>query len=418
MERLEFQRHYQDFRKGRIDRRTFLQVTGLGTAAAVIAACAPTPAATAAPTAAPATAAPASQAPASEAPMSEAPSAGIDPAADWTPPTGVDLGDTLQLTTWPNYHDQATLDEFTKLTGVAISVNVFGSNEEMLAKLQAGGTGWDVLVPTNYTFETYGNLDLLEPLDLAKIPRFDAARYEARFLEPAIYPAGSSNLLGISKDWGTTGYVINTKNVTKPMASWKDYFDLTQGEYSGKTMIHDYQLTGIGNALKYFGYSFNSVDPAELAKAEELLVATKPHFFAISSDYQPSMREGNAWIAMAWTGDAAQLNRDIPEIQYVLGSEGGELWSDFFSVIKGAPHREAAYAFLDYMATPKVAAKDAEFHGYPLVDEFATSLLPAEFTSNPIIYPDDNLLTPLEFGAAVTLTDENRAEIWNNFKSA
>lgn len=412
MDRLEFLRHYQDYRKARIDRRQFLQVTGLGVAAAVIAACAPTPAVTTAPTAAP------TPAPASGGAATEAPAATTDPSAEWAPPEGVDLGDTLELTTWPNYHDPKTLEEFTRLTGVTVNMTVFGSNEEMLAKLQAGGTGWDVLVPTNYTFETYGKLKLLEALDLAKLPRFDAGRYDARFLEPARYPAGSSDLYGVSKDWGTTGYVINSKSVTKPMTSWKEYFDLTQGEYSGKTTIHDYQLTGIGNALKYFGYSFNSVDPAELAKAEELLIATKPHFFAITSDYQPPIRSGDAWIAMAWTGDAAQLNRDLPEIQYVIGKEGGELWSDFFSIVTGAPHREAAYAFLDYMSTPKVAAKDAEFHGYPIVDEFATGLLPASFTSNPIIYPDDSLLSPLEFGAAVTLTDENRAEIWNRVKSA
>ena len=411
MERLEFLRHYQDYRKQRIDRRTFLKVTGLGTAAAVIAACAPAPAATTAPTAgSPSTAAPTD--------AGSEPSAPTDPSGDWTPPEGVDLAETLELTTWQNYHAPKTLDLFTQLTGVTINVTVFGSNEEMLAKLQAGGTGWDVLVPTNYTFETYGKLQLLEALDLSRLPRFDTSRYEARFLEPAHYPAGSTDLLGVPKNWGTTGYVINTKNVTRPMTSWKEYFDLTQGEYSGKTAIHDYQLTGIGNALKYFEYSFNSVDPAELAKAEELLIATKPHFFAITSDYQPPIRNGDAWLAMAWTGDAAQLNRDMPEIQYVIGKEGGELWSDFFAVVAGAPHREAAYAFLDFMSTPKIAALDAEFHGYPIVDEFGTGLLPAPFTSNPIIYPDDGLLSPLEFGAAVTLTDENRAEIWNRFKSA
>jgi len=413
----EFQKHYLAFQKGKISRRRFMEATGLATAAAVIAACAPASSSSSAPTTAPATAAPATAAPASDAPATEA-AATMDPYADWTPPQGVDLGKELYLTTWPNYHDPQTIQTFTDLTGVKVNLTIFGSNEEMLAKLQAGGTGWDVLVPTNYTFETYGELKLLEPLDLAKLPRFDASRYEARFLEPAHYPAGSPDLLGVSKNWGTTGYVINTKNVTKPMTSWKDYFDLTQGEYSGKTTIHDYQLTGIGNALKYFGYSFNSIDTAELAKAEEILIATKSHFFAITSDYQPPLRNGDAWIAMAWTGDAAQLNRDLPEIQYVIGSEGGELWSDFFSVVAGAPHREAAYAFLDYMSTPKVAAKDAEFHGYPIVDEVATGLLPASFTGNPIIYPDDALLSPLEFGAAVTLTDPNRAELWARFKSA
>ncbi len=411
MDQQEFQKHYLAFQKGKISRRRFMEATGLATAAAVIAACAPTA------TSAPATAAPATAAPASAAAASDAPPA-IDPFADWTPPEGVDLGSELYLTTWPNYHDPQTIQAFTDLTGVKVNLTIFGSNEEMLAKLQAGGTGWDVLVPTNYTFETYGELKLLEPLDLAKLPRFDASRYEARFLEPATYPAGSSDLLGVSKDWGTTGYVVNTEFVTKPMTSWKDYFDLLRTDYTGKATIHDYQLTGIGNALKYFGYSFNSVDTAELAKAEELLVDAKKHFFAITSDYQPPMRNNDAWIAMAWTGDGVQLNRDIPAIQYVIGSEGGELWSDFFSVIANAPHREAAYAFLDYMSTPKVAAKDAEFHGYPVVDEVATGLLPASFTGNPIIYPDDALLTPLEFGAAVTLTDPNRAELWARFKSA
>ena len=410
MDRDEFLRHYRAFERGHITRRQLLQVTGLTTAAAVLAACAP---------AGEASTAPVTSAP-SEAPASSSPSevAAIDPMADWTPPAGVDLGTELFLTTWPNYHDPKTIQQFTDLTGVKVELTIFGSNEEMLAKLQAGGTGWDVLVPTNYTFETYGKLGLLELLDLTKIPRFDASRFEQRFLEPANYPAGSTDFLGVSKDWGTTGYVINTEFVTKPMTSWKDYWDLLRTDYSGKATIHDYQLTGIGNALKYFGYSFNSVDTAELAKAEELLIDAKKHFFAITSDYQPPMRNKDAWIAMAWTGDGVQLNRDIPSIQYVIGSDGGELWSDFFAVVAGAPHREAAYAFLDFMSTPKIAARDAEFHGYPVVDSAATELLPASVTGNPIIYPDDKFLTPLEFGAAVTLTDPNRAELWARFKSA
>jgi spermidine/putrescine transport system substrate-binding protein len=403
----EFVRHYRAFERGHISRRQFLQVTGLASAATVIAACAPLDTASTAP----------SQVAAPTAAPSE-PQASLDPNADWTPPADVDLGKQLFLTTWPNYHDPKTIEQFTDLTGVKIDVTIFGSNEEMLAKLQAGGTGWDVLVPTNYTFETYGKLELLEPLDLTKIPHFDPSRYEERFLEPGIYPAGSDTRLGINKNWGTTGYVINTQFVTKPMTSWKDYWDLLRADYTGKATIHDYQLTGIGNALKYYGYSFNSVDTNELAKAEELLIDAKKHFFAITSDYQPPMRNNDAWIAMAWTGDGVQLNRDIPTIQYVIGSEGGELWSDFFAVVAGAPHREAAYAFLDFMATPKVQAKDAEFHGYPVVDSAAIELLPASFTGNPIVYPDAALLTPLEFGAAVTLTDPNRAELWARFKSA
>ncbi len=382
MDRKDFMLQYRLFEAGLMSRRDFLKVTGLGLAAATLAACAP---------------------------------AAV--SSTTAPATGGDLGDRLELTTWPNYHNQENLDAFTAQTGVAINMTVFGSNEEMLAKLQAGGTGWDVFVPTNYTISTYVELDLIEPLDLSRIPNFDEGSFEARFLDAARVP-GNSNLYGIPKDWGTTGYVVHTGSVGEPMATWKDFWDMTRDAYSGKTTIHDYQLTSIGNALKYYGYSFNSVDPAELAKAEELLLEAKPHLFAITSDYQPPVRNGDAFIAMAWTGDALQLQRDIPEVQYVLGAEGGELWEDNWSIVKGTERLDAAYAFINFMVDPAVAAKETEFHGYPQVDTRATALLPDEMTTDPIMYPAAELLTPLEFGAAVTLTDPGRAELWARVKSA
>lgn len=413
MDRSDFWRHYEDWQRGRISRRQFMQVTGLGMASAIIAACAPKTGASPAASVSPSVAAVASA-----AGPTPSVAATMDPTADWTPPKGVNLGKELLITTWPNYHDPKTIKHFTDLTGVQVELNPLGSNEEMLAKLLIGNTGWDVLVPTNYTFETYGNKKLVEPLDLSKLPHLDTTRYDQNLLKPAYYPAVSGVLLGFNKDWGTTGYSINTKHVKKPMKTWKDFFDLAQTDYSGKVTIHDYQLTSIGNALVYHGYSFNSVDAAELAKAEKLLIAVKKHLFAITSDYQPPMRAEDAWVAMTWTNDAVQLNRDKPEIEYVIGSDGGEIWSDFFAVVTGTAHREAAYAFLDYMATPKVAAKDAEFHGAPLVDSAMIKLLPASVTSNKITYPDAASLTKLEFGTAELLTNKARADLWARFKSA
>lgn len=86
--------------------------------------------------------------------------------------------------------------------------------------------------------------------------------------------------------------------------------------------------------------------------------------------------------------------------------------------MKSAPHKDAAYAFLNFMMDPKIAAKETLFHGYPQVDQRATALLPAEITGNPIVYPPQEQLAPLEFGANVTLTDPNRAELWARVKSA
>jgi spermidine/putrescine transport system substrate-binding protein len=417
MEDRQFQKLYDDFQRGRIDRRAFLKASGLGIAAAILAAC--TPGASAKPsvvtpggTTTPAT-------PGAGTPGATTSAGGGEPtAADWQPAAGAALGDTLYITTWPNYHNPRTIEIFTQLTGVKVELNPLGSNEEMLAKLLIGGTGWDVLVPTNYTFETYGAKSLVEPLEMAKLPHLDTTRYDQRLLANAEYPQGSKKLYGFNKDWGTTGLTYNKKHVTKPITTWKEFFDRAQTDNTGKTIIHDYQLTSIGSALVALGYSFNSVAEAELAKAEQLLVAVKPHLFAITSDYQPPMRAEDAWVSMTWTNDGAQMHADIPDIEYVIAADGGEIWSDFYAVVKGTAHREAAYAFLDFMAVPKVQAFDASFHKAPLVDTAGIALESDEMRANKITYPDQAQLTKLEFGTAELLTNKARADLWARVKSA
>lgn len=372
----DFLKELRRFQKGSVSRRHFLGVTGLGAAAVVIGSAVPI----------------------------------LKPRRAYAALSG-----TVNLTTWPNYHSQQNLDDFAAKTGVKINMSVFGSNEEMLAKLQAGSTGWDVFVPTNYTISTYKQLNLIEPLDLTKLPSYDASTQDSRFTTEGTV---DGTVYAVPKDWGTTGFVINTKNVTQNPTSWKEFWELAQGPLTGRVMVHDYQLTTIGNALKSFGHSFNSNTESELAEAEKLLLAAKPHLFAINSDYQPSMRNGDAWASVCWTGDATQLHRDIPEMQYVLGKEGGEIWTDYYAVPIGAPNREAAYALIDYLLTPEINAKEVAAHGYPSTDSRANALLPKETLENPILYPAKDLLSPLEFGAAATLTNPLRAEIMARFKSA
>lgn len=326
-----------------------------------------------------------------------------------------DLGSAMSLATWPNYHDPATFEAFTAATGVAVEVNVFGSNEEMLAKLQAGGTGWDLFVPTNYTISTYAGLGLIDPLDLAKVPNFDPGTQNTRFTNEGTV---DGKVYALPKNWGTTGIAVNADKVKSTVTSWKEFFEVAMTEADGRAMVHDYQLTTIGNALVSLGFSFNSVKPEELAKAEELLIKVKPHLYAINSDYQPSMRASDAWMTMCWTNDGAQLNRDIPEIQFALGSDGGEIWSDFYAVPTSAANKPAGYALLNFLMDPQNAVKEHIANGAPTTDSRVLSLLPAEITGNKIVYPDEAALTPLEFGAAVTLTDPARAELMARFKSA
>lgn len=376
--RQKFMEELRRYENGSVSRRHFLGVTGLGFATAVMAGAMP----------------------------------GLRPSKAHA----AELGNKVVLATWPNYHDEANFADFTKQTGVNVQVNVFGSNEEMLAKLQAGGSGWDVFVPTNYTITTYVGEKLIEPLDLKQIPNYEASAFDPRFAEPGTV---DGKLYAVPKDWGTTGYVVNTKHVKgKALTTWKEFWDISMTDFTGRTMVHDYQLTTIGNALKYFGYSFNSVDTKELADAERLLLKVKPHLFAINSDYQPSLRSGDAWMSMCWTGDGKQLHDDMPEMSYVIGKEGGEIWSDFYAMPKGAPHSAAGYALINFLLDPAVNAKEVLAHGYPVADSRTNKLLPKELLEDPILYPAKELLDTLEFGAAATLTDPNRAELLARFKSA
>ncbi len=376
--RREFMHQVWRYKNGSISRRQFLGVTGLGVATAVLAQAMPE-------------------------------LVGIKTAF------AGNIGDKVSLATWPNYHDPKNFEKFKELTGAEVEVSVFGANEEFLAKLQAGGTGWDLFVPTNYTISTHASLGLIEPLDLAKVPNYDISAQDARQISEGTV---NGTVYAAAKDWGTTGFAVNTAKIKENPTTWKEFWDLTRSTYSGRVTVHDYQLTTIGNALKYFGYSFNSIDPKELADAEKLLIDAKPHLFAITSDYQPAFRNGDAWLGIAWTGDGEQLHRDIPEIQYVLGREGGEIWTDFYAIPKSAPNREGGYALLNFLLDPAVNATEAKFHGYATTDARVRNLLPKEILEDPIIYPAAELLKPLEFGAAATFTNPARAEIQARFKAA
>ncbi|VVQ10318.1 Putrescine-binding periplasmic protein SpuD [Pseudomonas fluorescens] len=380
MDQKTFIKTLRSWQNGSISRRDFLGRTGLGIAAAVVA----------------------THMPGLLTSTAE--------AAEQTK-----LGDRLSLATWPNYHSQENLDAFAKTTGARVSMSVFGSNEEMLAKLQAGGSGWDVLVPTNYTISTYVGLGLIEPLDLSRIPNFDASAFQQKFMAQGTV---DGKVYAVPKNWGTTGMLYDAGKLKNGPASWKEFWAAAQGPASGRTIVHDYQLTAIGNALKSFGYSFNSLDPKELADAEKLLIETKPHLFAISSDIQPSMRSGDAWLAMSWTGDASQLHRDNAQMQFELGKEGGELWSDFFAIPKSSEHKDAAYAFINYLLDPQHNKLEVLSHGYPSGDKRVDALLPVAMLDDPIMYPAAEALSPLEFGAAATLTSPARAELMARFKSA
>ena len=372
-------------REGRISRRQFLGAAALGTTAAILAACAPSGGgSTVGPTA----------------------SAGSG---------GPKLGDTLNLATWPGYHDPANIQAFTDLTKVAVNVQVYGSTEEMEAKIRAGNSGIDVVVPSNYAIEGWVSDKLIESLDYGKIPGFVSADWNSRFMDQSFDPG---NKFSIPKNWGTTGIAYRSSKISEDITSWKQFFELAGTTYSGKAVIVDHQISSIGSAAVALGYSLNVSAPDELAAVEQMLTALKPKLYAITSDVQPALRNLDSWMSIAWTGDGLQVGRDNPDGRYVVAADGGELWIDSYTVAADSPHRDAAYAFLDFILSPEIAAKETEFCLYPHANDKATALLPEDIRNNQVIYPTPDRLTKLEYASSATYNSAARAEMWARIKAS
>ncbi|HSK89913.1 MAG TPA: spermidine/putrescine ABC transporter substrate-binding protein [Euzebyales bacterium] len=324
------------------------------------------------------------------------------------------LGDTLNIATWPNYHDPAVLERFTEETGVAVNVNVYGSTEEMETLLRAGNSGIDIAVPSNYAVEGWIADGLIEELDYDRLGDVDVAAWDPLFVDQQFDPG---NRYTIPKNWGTTG-IAQMPDAEDPVTSWQEFFSAVGDEYAGHGVIVDHQISTIGSAAVALGYDFNTVDPDELAEVEAMLTELKPSLFAITSDVQPPLRNSDSWVSIAWTGDGVQVVRDNPDAAYRVAEDGGELWVDSWSVAADAPHRDAAYAFLEYILRPENSAADTEFCLFPHANPDVRELLSDEVGGNEVIYPPQELLEKLAFATSETYNSPLRAEMWARVKSS
>jgi spermidine/putrescine transport system substrate-binding protein len=380
----------------RLSRRQFLVASGATVGAAALAGCAP-PAATTAPSASAPAATSGASASASAAPSVE-------------PATG-----TITVATWPNYHDPEVIAAFSAASGVQVNVTVYGSTEEMEAKIRAGNSGIDVVVPSNYAVEGWVADKLIQPIDYARIPSFTRGDWNSRFMDQAF---DKGNTHTIPKNWGTTGIAYRSTRVTEDITSWKQFFEVAGTTYANKTVIVDHQISSIGSAAVGMGFSLNTIDPGEMGQIEAMLTALKPKLYAITSDVQPPLRAEDSWLTIAWTGDGVQVSRDNEDARYVVAEDGGELWIDSYSIPTDAPNPAGAYAFLDYILQPENAALETEFCLFPHANDKATALLDPAIKDNQIIYPTPERLEKLEYAVNATYNSPLRAETWARIKAS
>ncbi len=401
-------------------RRDLIVVAGLAGAAAVLAACSGSatslaPSAAASPSGAASPSPLPSASPAASA-SAAAVSCDLPTAALSGAPASV--GDTLAIYNWAQYLNPDNKKLFGKLYGVSsITEANYPSNEDMLAKLQAGGTGqYDIVAPTGYMIEIMVKNGLAEPLDLSKIPNF---QYVDDRFKNLPFDSGTGPHY-VAKDWGTTGFGYRSKFVSEKPTSWADFWTLTTGKYSGKVNVLDSAPEVIGAALKKNGFSYNSVDPTELQTALNDLLALKPHLASISSDYIAKVESGDIWIALGWNGDFSSIkgNKGSEDTVYIIPSEGSEFWVDTWAIPKDAPHPDAAHAFINFILTPAVQAKETDYTYYASGETVATPCIDPAISGDPSIYPSADVTSKLEAAKDLGDATKLRDDIWTKFKSA
>ncbi len=325
-----------------------------------------------------------------------------------------ELAKELHIYNWSEYIDPEIYEEFEQEFSVKVIEDTFSSNEDLLAKLQAGATGYDIIVPSDYMVAIMIELDLLAEINYDNIPNFK--NIDAKFKDP---PYDPGNKYSVPYQWGTTGIGYNADLFEEAPDSWSYIFDEKMAsEYAGKmTMLNDSREV-IGAALKYLGYSLNSTNEQELEEAKQLLLKQKEWVSSYDSDaFGDLIASGDAVIGHGWSGGYFMAALEAPHVWYVIPKEGGVIWTDNLAIPKTAPSQYTAEVFIDYLLRPEVGAKITNFTWYGSPNKASEEFIDAEILEEPAIYPPPEVMDRLEFlrdvGEATVIYDR----VWTEIKT-
>lgn len=305
--------------------------------------------------------------------------------------TGSSAGqNSLTIFNWGEYIDPALLKQFQQETGIKVSYETFDSNEAMMTKIKQGGTTYDIAVPSEYAIEKMKETNLLVPIDHSKLTNLH--HIDPYFLDLSFDP---NNQYSIPYFWGTVGIAFNpTLLEGQTFESWADLWDPSLKQ---EVVLVDSAREVIGMGLNLFGYSLNSTNMAELDEATLKLKALTPNVKAVIGDeITQLMVNGEAAVALTWSGQAADMMADNEDIDYAIPEEGSNLWFDNMVIPRTADNIEGAHAFINFMLDPEIAAQNADYVGYSTPNLSAFAFMDAEVTEDERYYPDEEARDHLE----------------------
>ncbi len=327
------------------------------------------------------------------------------------------LADDVRVYNWSDYIDESLLEKFEEETGINLVYDVFDSNEVLETKMLAGGSGYDVVVPTGTFLQRQITAGAFQKLDRSKLPNlenmWDVVKARTEQYDP-------DNAYSINYMWGTTGIGTNVNKVQEilgadaPIASLSLIFDPASMEKLSECGVHflDAPTEMIPAALKYIGEDPDSHDPDVIAKAEAVFAAVRPYVQKFhSSEYINALANGDICVAFGWSGDilqardrAAEAENGV-EIAYNAPSEGALMWFDQMAIPSDAPNPEGAHAFLNFMMDPENIAAATNYVYYANGNAASKPFLVEDVITDTAVYPDDatleNLFTVTPYPAKV-----------------
>lgn len=324
----------------------------------------------------------------------------------------------LHIFSWSEYMDEAQMaKDFEAATGIKVKIDLYESNEDMIAKLQAGGVRqYDIIIPSDFVIPSLINLKLIQKLDHSKIPNINNLSEKFRTAE---FDPG--NVYTVGWQWGTVGLMYNRDKVSdSDVASWSILFD--PKKTPGSFYLIDSVREMLGIALLSLGYDFNTTEPGELKAAVDLLVATKkkPTCLGFKGGVggKNDVIAGVANAAIVYNGDAIQTVSEEPEkYGFIVPKEGTVIWIDSMCIPAEAPNVSAAHKWINWILEPKVGAALSNYNHYATPNEAAKPFLAKEDLNNPGVWPPAETMKTLSF--AKDLGDKMKMidQAWTMVKS-
>ncbi|MBX5495559.1 MAG: spermidine/putrescine ABC transporter substrate-binding protein [Bryobacteraceae bacterium] len=317
----------------------------------------------------------------------------------------------LNIFNWSNYVAERTIPDFEREFGVSVRYAVYESNEEMMARVLSGNSGWDIVFPSNYYIQPMAKLGLLAPLRHALLPNLS-------HLDPAFQrPSWDPELRWcVPYMWGSSGILYHTR-LQPPPESWSDLWD---ERLRGRLTMLDDPAEVLGACLKKLGYSLNSHSEHELRRAQAEALKQKHLLRAyLNAEVREQMVAGDLSASQLWATTSQQAIDESPELRYVYPSEGFALYADNAAILRESRRQELAHQFLNYLLRPEVAATVVAETRTATANAKARLLLPEADRSNETLYPSQETLARGEWFEPMPPSIQRlRDRLWTEIKSA